>query len=98
MFSLSDLVICVNNTRLATDLLACPLILGQEYEVLGLKKCRCGEVFVDIGLALTSDKYDIVCTCKRRVNEGTWWFDAKRFELKRAAEWKAVKEVVVYKN
>ena len=98
MFSLSDKIVCVNNSNLPDDILACPLILGVKYEVCGLKRCPCGHIFVDVGLSIARERYDVVCACKRRMQDGTWWFDAKRFEFKRAAEWKAVKEVVVYKN
>lgn len=98
MFSLSDTITCIDNSRLPRDLLACPLTVGQDYEVLGLKKCRCGEVFVDVGLALTTDKYEIMCHCRRKVGTGTWWFDAKRFSVKGRATWEPVKAVVVHRN
>jgi hypothetical protein len=97
LYSLSDTVICVNNSRLPTDLLACPLVIGQEYDILGLKKCRCGKVFVDIGLALTVDKFDIVCRCKRRLNDGTWWFDGDRFE-RAVVKWEAVRAATAQLN
>jgi hypothetical protein len=90
MFSLSDTIICVNNSPLDSDLLACPLVLGQSYEVMGLKKCRCGVVYVDIGLSLSIDNYHVKCACGKRYIDGTWWFSAARFRLP-AVKWESVK-------
>ncbi|HLI93230.1 MAG TPA: hypothetical protein VKU83_06460 [Puia sp.] len=83
MITVGDILICTNNGQLQPDLLACPLILTREYEVIAMKRCRCGVVYVDIGLSLSAEKFDIVCdACARRFNDGIWWFDVKRFKKK----------------
>jgi len=83
MITVGDILICINNSQLPPDLLSCPLMLHREYEVMGMKKCRCGQVYIDIGLSISAQKYDIVCdACQRRFNDGIWWFDIKRFKKK----------------
>jgi hypothetical protein len=79
MISLSQLILCVNNVTLRTDILRCPLTLGTEYRVQGLKRCHCGAIFVDVGITLDRARYDVVCRCGRLYDDGTWWFDVKRF-------------------
>jgi len=83
MFSLGDIIICVDVRQHPADLLALPLKKDQEYECLGLKKCtRCGAQFVDIGLSVSSSRFDIVCNCQNRFNDGIWWFSCGRFRRK----------------
>jgi hypothetical protein len=79
MISLSQLILCVNNRTLKTDILRCPLTRGTEYRVQGLKRCRCGAIFVDVGITLDRVRFQVVCGCGRLYDDGTWWFDVKRF-------------------
>jgi hypothetical protein len=79
MIQLSLIVICVNNVTLRTDILRCPLMLWTEYRVEGLKRCACGAIFVDVGITVDRERYDVVCQCGRIYNDGTWWFDVRRF-------------------
>jgi hypothetical protein len=76
---LSQLILCVNNVTLRTDILRCPLTLGTEYRVQGLKRCACGAIFVDVGITLDRERFEVVCACRRVYDDGTWWFDVKRF-------------------
>jgi hypothetical protein len=83
MFSIYDVLICINNTSRPGDQLGCPLVLNQEYNIRSLKKCKCGQVFVDIGLALNTDEYNTGCIyCRERFYDNVWWFDHKRFKKK----------------
>ena len=83
MITVGDTLICVNNNSLMPDLLSCPLKLKGEYKAMAIRQCPCGVVYVDIGLSISAQKYDIVCdTCTRRFNDGIWWFDANRFQKK----------------
>ena len=79
MISLGDTIICVNTSAHKDDQLAIPLRSGQEYQCLGMKQCKCGAKFVDIGLSVSSSRYDIVCNCQNRFNDGIWWFAIERF-------------------
>lgn len=80
MFSLHDTVICHNARRLPNDRLRCPLIKGTEYQIIGLKACACGAIFIDVGLSLDPARFEISCGCRRIIRGGTWWFDARRFK------------------
>jgi hypothetical protein len=79
MIQLRDTIICIHDQRLKKDRLGCPLIKGESYQVLGLKACFCGDVFVDVGLILDPNRFEISCGCRRIVGGGIWWFDARRF-------------------
>lgn len=99
MFSLGDTITCINDSRLGPDLLACPLRMGMDYRVQAMKLCKCGQVYVDIGLSLSSDHYDVVCdACSRRFNDGIWWFDANRFAKKRTTQATARKAKPAYQG
>ena len=79
MIQLGQTILCINNHTLRTDILRCPLVMGMEYSVHGLRQCRCGAIFVDVGITLDRERYDVVCRCGRLYDDGTWWFDVKRF-------------------
>jgi len=98
MISLGDTIICVDVRSHPADLLAIPLKEGQEYQCLGMKQCKCGAKFVDIGLSVSSNKYDVVCNCQRRFNDGIWWFAIERFKKKPDArqEVEMANEVLLY--
>lgn len=98
MFSLGDTITCIDTRSHPADLLAIPLRQGQEYQCMGLRQCKCGAQFVDIGLSITSNKYDIVCNCQNRFNDGIWWFAVERFAKKpnAAAEVVQASEVLKY--
>ena len=85
MFDLHDIIICRNARRLPKDRLGSPLIKGAEYQVVGLKACSCGAIFVDVGLILDPARFEILCGCQRVYADGTWWFDARRFVSKTVA-------------
>lgn len=73
-----DTVICVNASLHRDDETMLPLQVGQPYTVRNTRRCLCGAVFLDVGLPISKD-FDIVCDCQRRVNDGIWWLDVKRF-------------------
>ena len=79
MIQLSQFILCVNNVTLRTDILRCPLTLGTEYCVQGLKRCSCGAIFVDVGIILDRARFEVICGCGRLYDDGAWWFDVKRF-------------------
>lgn len=81
MFSLGDTVICIVAANHRADEIPMPLVLHKAYQVAGLRACqRCGAIFVDVGIPLNPDQYDIVCNCQNRFNDGIWWLSDKRFQ------------------
>lgn len=56
-----------------------PLILYQEYTVLGIKECSCGMILLDVGLHM--DSGDVICNCGDVVSDkdGPWWIRSTRF-------------------
>ena len=79
MITLGQTILCVNNHTLRTDILRCPLRIGAEYRAQGLRQCRCGAIFVDVGIFLDRERFEIICGCQAVYDDGTWWFDVKRF-------------------
>ena len=79
MIQLGQTILCVNNRTLRTDILRCPLLIGTEYRAQGLRQCRCGAIFVDVGISLDRERFQVVCGCQTVYDDGTWWFDVKRF-------------------
>jgi hypothetical protein len=88
MITLGQTILCINNRTLRTDILRCPLVMGTEYRVQGLRQCRCGAIFVDVGISLDRERFQVVCGCQAVYDDGTWWFDVKRFRpVKEAFLW-----------
>lgn len=79
MISPGDTVICINASHHIADQISVPVKAGQQYMVQGLKTCRCGAIFLNVGLPLTVG-YDIVCNCQRRHSDGIWWLSDMRFK------------------
>lgn len=81
MFPLGDTVICIIAGQHRADEIPVPIGLHKVYNVEGLKKCPgCGAHFVDVGLTLNPDQFDIVCNCGFRFNDGIWWLSDRRFK------------------
>lgn len=85
MIQLGQTILCVNNRTLRTDILRCPLRIGTDYRVQGLRQCRCGAIFVDVGISLDRERFQVVCGCQAVYDDGIWWFDVKRFRPGREA-------------
>jgi hypothetical protein len=34
---------------------------------------------VDVGISLDRERFEILCRCQAVYEDGTWWFDVKRF-------------------
>lgn len=79
MISVGDTVVCVNAGHHVADQISVPVKAGQQYRVHGLKTCRCGSIFLNVGIPLAVG-YDVVCNCQRRHNEGIWWLSDMRFK------------------
>ena len=72
-------VVCVNAGPMGPmKNVPCPVVLGREYAVGGLKTCpQCGLVVIDVGVR---QKGVSLCACGYLANDGdTWWISASRF-------------------
>jgi hypothetical protein len=79
MIQLGQTILCINNRTLRTDILCCPLLIGSDYRVQALRQCRCGAIFVDVGISLDRERFQVICGCQVVYDDGIWWFDVKRF-------------------
>jgi hypothetical protein len=72
-------LICINTSAVPTDEMKVPLIMNACYPEQASRTCTCGVKYVDVGFRLDPARYFITCGCGRKMQDGIWWFDAKRF-------------------
>jgi len=72
-------LLCIADHALPGDLMRLPIKAGCHYPEERTMTCTCGRQYVDVGYKLDSDQHDFICTCKKRYNDGTWWFCVNRF-------------------
>jgi hypothetical protein len=72
MFNIGQKIICVKTHSQNI------VVRGQEYVVVDIDTCRCGNILIDVGLS--SDREKMGCVdCAAIWKDNAWWLSARLF-------------------
>lgn len=83
-WEIGDFAICINNSNMSPNGIPPPLKLSVEYTILDIKICKCGVVYLDVGISHVGEYLNCNNCGIKILNQSIWWCSSKRFIKRRS--------------